>query len=98
MHGAVESTVEIHCGKGSGLRLTAHQRRQPGAAGSGHIGQQPKRKRGTWPRLSSGASGAIRTPDPQVRSLVLYPTELRTHKGAYYLEGVQVSQGITHDG
>ncbi len=40
-----------------------------------------------------GASGEIRTPGPQVRSLVLYPTELRTHKAAYYLEGVQGSQG-----
>ena len=27
-----------------------------------------------------GAPGEIRTPDPQVRSLVLYPTELRAHK------------------
>ncbi len=43
--------------------------------------------------MSCGASGEIRTPGPQVRSLVLYPTELRTHKAAYYLEGVQVSQG-----
>lgn len=27
----------------------------------------------------SGATGEIRTPDSQVRSLVLYPTELRSH-------------------
>ena len=27
-----------------------------------------------------GAPGEIRTPDPQVRSLVLYPTELRAQK------------------
>jgi hypothetical protein len=27
--------------------------------------------------MSSGAPGRIRTSDPQVRSLVLYPTELR---------------------
>jgi S-adenosylmethionine/arginine decarboxylase-like enzyme len=27
----------------------------------------------------SGAPGRIRTSDPQVRSLVLYPTELRAH-------------------
>ncbi len=33
------------------------------------------------PLLLSGASGEIRTPDPQVRSLVLYPTELRTREG-----------------
>ena len=26
-----------------------------------------------------GAPGAIRTPDPQIRSLVLYPAELRVH-------------------
>ena len=29
-----------------------------------------------------GAPGEIRTPDPQVRSLVLYPTELRAHAEA----------------
>ena len=28
-------------------------------------------------RLLSGALGGIRTPDPQIRSLVLYPAELR---------------------
>ena len=27
--------------------------------------------------MSYGAPGAIRTPDPQIRSLVLYPAELR---------------------
>ena len=27
--------------------------------------------------LSAGALGGIRTPDPQIRSLVLYPAELR---------------------
>jgi hypothetical protein len=26
-----------------------------------------------------GALGGIRTPDPQIRSLVLYPAELRAH-------------------
>ena len=30
-----------------------------------------------------GAPGEIRTPDPQVRSLVLYPTELRAQKRNY---------------
>src|SRR6185312_9875527 len=29
----------------------------------------------------SGAPGAIRTPDPQIRSLVLYPAELRARTG-----------------
>ena len=28
-------------------------------------------------RRKNGAPGAIRTPDPQIRSLVLYPAELR---------------------
>jgi hypothetical protein len=28
-----------------------------------------------------GAPGRIRTADPQVRSLMLYPTELRAHVG-----------------
>jgi hypothetical protein len=27
--------------------------------------------------VAVGAAGGIRTPDPQVRSLMLYPTELR---------------------
>ena len=27
----------------------------------------------------NGAPGAIRTPDPQIRSLMLYPAELRVH-------------------
>jgi hypothetical protein len=27
-----------------------------------------------------GAPGETRTPDPQVRSLMLYPTELRAHR------------------
>ena len=44
------------------------------------------------PRSSIGAPGEIRTPGPQVRSLVLYPTELRARKGAYYLEGVMDRQ------
>jgi hypothetical protein len=29
--------------------------------------------------LKYSAPGEIRTPDPQVRSLMLYPTELRAH-------------------
>ena len=31
------------------------------------------------PQLSAGAPEEIRTPDPQIRSLVLYPAELRAH-------------------
>ena len=27
-----------------------------------------------------GGPGAIRTPDPQIRSLMLYPAELRDHR------------------
>ena len=37
--------------------------------------------------LPDGAPGGIRTPDTQVRSLVLYPAELRARKvdeSAYY--------------
>ena len=33
-------------------------------------------------RGKCGALGRIRTPDPQIRSLVLYPAELRARKGA----------------
>lgn len=32
----------------------------------------------------SGAFGGIRTPDIQIRSLTLYPAELRTHNGKLY--------------
>jgi hypothetical protein len=38
--------------------------------------KQPEVRRGKIVELSS-APGEIRTPDPQVRSLMLYPTELR---------------------
>ena len=30
--------------------------------------------------MLNGGPGAIRTPDPQIRSLVLYPAELRVHR------------------
>ena len=33
-------------------------------------------------KLGTGAPGEIRTPDPQIRSLVLYPAELRAHRSA----------------
>ena len=45
-----------------------------------------KRFSATSPRLADtgpgalGALGGIRTPDPQIRSLVLYPAELRAHR------------------
>ena len=32
------------------------------------------------PFIKIGAPGGIRTPDPQVRSLVLYPAELRAQR------------------
>jgi hypothetical protein len=34
--------------------------------------------------LEIGALGEIRTPDPQIRSLMLYPAELRAHAGRQY--------------
>jgi hypothetical protein len=42
-----------------------------------HVQRTP----GLRPRLASGAPGEIRTPDPQIRSLVLYPAELRAPTG-----------------
>ncbi len=33
-------------------------------------------------KLSNGAPEEIRTPDPQIRSLVLYPAELRVRANA----------------
>ena len=38
------------------------------------------------PIRDTGAAGGIRTPDPQVRSLMLYPTELRAREGAAILQ------------
>ena len=32
-----------------------------------------------------GAPGEIRTPDPLVRSQVLYPAELRAHNSMHYM-------------
>ena len=36
----------------------------------------PKQERGRWPRSCFGTPTMIRTWDPQIRNLVLYPTEL----------------------
>ena len=57
----------------------------------------------------NGAPGAIRTPDPLVRSQVLYPTELRAPKKIYHANDhltashldkliVQNCYGIKNDG
>ncbi len=35
----------------------------------------------------NGAPGAIRTPGPQIRSLMLYPAELRVHWNAAIRDG-----------
>ena len=37
------------------------------------------------PREESGDPGAIRTRDPQLRRLVLYPAELPGHGGTYWI-------------
>ena len=45
----------------------------------------------------TGAPGAIRTPDPLVRSQVLYPAELRAHcvfEAAHYIESCGPLQAI----
>ncbi len=55
---------------------------------------------------NNGALGRIRTPDPLVRSQVLYPTELparrscknsRKNKEAYFADFKQASQGLHID-
>ena len=38
-------------------------------------------------KRESGAPGAIRTPGPQIRSLMLYPAELRVHWSAAITDG-----------
>ncbi len=43
-----------------------------------NLPQKAKRPINDWPKCRTvGAPGAIRTPDPLVRSQILYPTELR---------------------
>ena len=42
-----------------------------------------------FPRGGNGAPGTIRTSDPQIRSLMLYPAELRAPSGA-----AQIGQGL----
>ena len=44
----------------------------------------PNKKGAAAPFLEAGAPGEIRTPDHQVRSLVLYPTELRARGSTRY--------------
>ena len=51
----------------------------------------PARFRGVSEVLESGALGRIRTPDPLVRSQVLYPAELRARGFNYTLENFFIS-------
>ncbi|EGE55920.1 hypothetical protein RHECNPAF_800023 [Rhizobium etli CNPAF512] len=39
-------------------------------------------------RFKTGDPGAIRTRDPQIRNLVLYPAELRDHLHAMHTKGL----------
>jgi hypothetical protein len=43
---------------------------------------QDERLVGKVQKKENGAPGAIRTPGPQIRSLMLYPAELRVHGDA----------------
>src|SRR5262245_32016712 len=49
----------------------SEKRVQPASCGLGRLNHVPPK----W--MQAGALGGIRTPDPQIRSLVLYPAELR---------------------
>ncbi len=42
----------------------------------------------------NGAPGAIRTPGPQIRSLVLYPAELRVHTASAIRPRLRKAQGF----
>jgi hypothetical protein len=44
--------------------------------------------------MENGAPGAIRTPGPQIRSLVLYPAELRVHTASAIRRGLDMVQGV----
>ena len=51
-------------------------------------------KKSTAKPLKNGAPGAIRTPGPQIRSLMLYPAELRVHWSAAIRDGGKVVQDL----
>lgn len=44
-------------------------------------------------QMMNGEPGAIRTPDPQIRSLMLYPAELRVHLRAMYRPLFGIARG-----
>lgn len=48
----------------------------------------------SYSKKKNGAPGAIRTPGPQIRSLMLYPAELRVHWSAAIRVGGTVVQGL----
>lgn len=46
----------------------------------------------------NGAPGAIRTPDPQIRSLMLYPAELRVQWGRFNPAASAMQEGKSQSG
>ena len=64
------------CRPGRGGRSRDPHRRPQGRAGTGGAGDGRPHSRGSQFCSQNGAPGKIRTPDPQIRSLVLYPAEL----------------------
>ena len=54
----------------------SHDDKSHGASRTRHM---PSRTTGLWNMKGNGAPERIRTSDPQIRSLVLYPAELRAH-------------------
>ncbi len=72
---ACRSTAQLHaCKQPAMVRTTATNVNRPATA---RIIRIRNKKGAEAPLVLDGAPGEIRTPDPQVRSLVLYPAELR---------------------
>ncbi len=82
--------------------LRATSRRAVLAATADHqttrIKPEPKQRADGCPSalVMNGAPGRIRTSDPQVRSLVLYPTELRARRSEIMKREPPVRQSIQH--
>ncbi len=74
---AVEQQAQAVCAAMVAVSATGQSRRSDMMGNVRPRASWPDRPPGFRPVLGfAGAPGRIRTPDPQIRSLVLYPTEL----------------------
>jgi hypothetical protein len=76
-----KNVFQFHGADGSGRAVTSSEPFQPAKTVSKTV-STPKKEtvRITQCIEKYGGPGAIRTPDPQIRSLMLYPAELRVRR------------------